>query len=171
MRLIELLRQDPVDARTTAAQVVALRRTFENDGRPDWAGRSQEYRDCIYRVYKDARVPSDSVGSLQAQLRYHVGNAVRVVAPLEDLEALGLDPQGPRARAVRARAEGRVPPRKPVLSNANNPLEMAGFALEAVRTLRQMKLRGKQVQPVMDDLHLLLHDVVDAIADYRYQNR
>jgi hypothetical protein len=82
---------------------VALRQEFSFDGFPDWAGKSEEYRQTIYRAYREAGVPSDSTGALQANLRYHVGNALREAAPADELRALGLDLEGPRARAVRAR--------------------------------------------------------------------
>lgn len=100
--------------RPLARDTVAFRSTFTYMGRPDWAGRSAQYRNAIYRVYREAGVPSDSHASIQGNMRYHVGNAVRTMAPREDLEALGLDPQGPRDRAGRYRAKParRGPPEK-----------------------------------------------------------
>lgn len=95
--------------RQLAREVVALRQQFTFDGLPDWAGQSQEYRDTIYRAYREAGVPSDSKGGLQPNIRYHVGNAVRDVASTDDLAALDMRPEGPRARAVTAR-------RKPALN-------------------------------------------------------
>ena len=100
LKLVTALKA-PTDTQQLAHLVVEFRRLFEHDGRPDWAGRSQSYRDAIYQVYRDAKVPSDSAGGLQAKIRYHVGNVVREVAPPEDLLALGLKPKGPRGRADR----------------------------------------------------------------------
>lgn len=90
-KLVKLLSAQPQDARLISRQVVTLRSCFEFDGRPDWAGRSQDYRDVIYRVYKDAGIPSDSSSGSQANLRYHIGNAVWEQATAADRVALGLD--------------------------------------------------------------------------------
>lgn len=71
--------------RKLANEVVALRERFEVDGRPDWAGRSQDYRDEIYAIYRDAGVPLDEIDRIQAGIRYHVADLVRSAAPPGDL--------------------------------------------------------------------------------------
>ncbi len=47
--------------RRLASEVVELRQRCKYEGRPDWSGRSDEYRDRIYRVYEEAEVPADEV--------------------------------------------------------------------------------------------------------------
>lgn len=63
--------------RRLANEVVELRSCFVYDGRPDWAGRSQEYRDAVYRAYEEAKVPADDVDRIQRGIRYHVAGVVQ----------------------------------------------------------------------------------------------
>jgi hypothetical protein len=88
-----------------ARAVVKIRQaTKDTDGKPDWAGRSQSYRDAIGKVYQEAGVPEDSQANIQAALRYHIGNVLRDEAPPADLKALGLKAEGPRERAATRKA-------------------------------------------------------------------
>lgn len=63
--------------RRLANQMVELRACFMYDGQPDWAGRSQAYRDAVYRAYEEAEVPADQVDRIQRGIRYHVAGVVQ----------------------------------------------------------------------------------------------
>lgn len=157
--LVEAVEQPTTMTNRRAAEaIVRLRKHFRHEGRPDWAGRSPEYRDLIERLYRQAGVPSDSESSMQANLRYHIGNALREVADPEDLQALGMATEGPagRVRAVRA-----ARPRRPRLARPGigDPAALASLALETVRTLRSMDPDG-DVEPA---LRLLLDEVLDTL--------
>lgn len=136
------------NSRAAAEAIVTLRRQFRHEGIPDWAGRSLEYRDVIERVYRQAGVPADSESGLQASLRYHVGNAVRQVAPPEDLTALGMIVAGPRVRMQAARANGATPRVRTVRPGVGDPAALAALALAAVRALATME-PGHEVEPAL----------------------
>lgn len=129
--------REPSSARNrkAAEAIVALRKCFKHDGVTDWAGRSGEYRDLIERVYRKAGVPSDSESSMQANLRYHLGNALRKVAPPEDLEALGMTALGPSGRLKETRV---ARPRRVKAITAGDPGALAVVALDAIRALKTM---------------------------------
>lgn len=143
-RAVTALAQAVVEPRATniksaAAAVIEVRKHFQHAGLPDWAGRSPEYRDAIEHIYRQAGVPSDSESGFQAKLRYHAGNAVRRVAPPEELEALGLAVEGPLERLRTARSNGHAPRTRPARPGVGDPAAMASLALEAVRAIRTME--------------------------------
>lgn len=82
------------------------------NGLADWAGRSRDYREAVTEVYASA--PASEVDRIKGTVRYHIGEAVRRVAPAAELEALGLTDAGPAQRGRDARtaatAKRRVPP-------------------------------------------------------------
>ena len=90
--------------RQLAEIVVRLRgeHTLE-DGRKDWAGRSPAYRQSMADLYTRARVPEAKLDTVQAALRYHVGNLLRERAKGEELAAVGLSTVAPKQRLATAR--------------------------------------------------------------------
>lgn len=94
--------------RRFAEVVVDLRKRFPNTAGngPDWKGTTQAYRDHIAAIYKASGVPEDSVSSMQAAIRYHIGNVLRERLTEDELAEAGLAAQGPldRARAARSTA-------------------------------------------------------------------
>ena len=155
---------DPSTSRNKAAAeaIVKLRGLYEHEGRPDWAGRSSEYRDAIERLYRQAGMPSDSESSVQANLRYHIGNTLRKTAPAEDLHALGMAAEGPLERLRHARRlEPKATTRRLARPGVGDPGALASLALETVRTLRTME-PGPEVEPA---LRRVLDEVLDAIRE------
>lgn len=118
-----------------------------------------EYRDMIERLYRQAEVPSDSGGGMQANLRYHLWNALRKVAPAEDLEALGMAVEGPLARIRTTRQAAPAGARRAVRPGVGDPAALASLALDAVRTLRTME-PGAEVEPV---LRKVLDEILDVL--------
>lgn len=166
-RVVTALREavaDPgtVNNRTAAAEIVKLRGMFRHEDRPDWAGRSPEYRDCIERLYRQSGLPSDSESSMQANLRYHIGNTLRQVAPPEDLAALGMASEGPLGRLRTARHEEPKTAR-PRLARpgVGDPAALASLALETVRTIRSMD-PGPEVEPA---LRKVLDEILDVLRE------
>lgn len=85
--------------RNLAVIVVGIRaKTSGQDGKPDWAGRSPDYRAHITAMYEQAGVPTDSQANVQAALRYHVGNVLRDKVSTKDLQHAGLKAQSPKDR-------------------------------------------------------------------------
>jgi hypothetical protein len=76
----------------------------------DPAGTSQAYRDAAERIYKAVDIPADSASHVQASVRYHIGNELRVAFKPEELTAVGLSTQTPLERAREARIEGPKAP-------------------------------------------------------------
>lgn len=146
--------------RKAAEAVVTLRRCFKHEGLPDWAGRSGEYRDLIERLYRQAGVPSDSESSMQANLRYHLGNAIRKVAPPEELLALGMAPLGPSARIKESRV---AQPRRVKAITPGDPGALATVALDAIRALKTMG-PGPEVETT---LRKILNETMDIVSTLR----
>lgn len=147
--------------RKAAEAIVALRKHFRHEGLPDWAGRSPEYRDMIERLYRDAGVPSDSGNNFQANLRYHLGNVVRQVAPPEDLANLGLAVEGPLGRVRQARKDRPAQPRaRRTAVTMADPVSLAEAALGLVSAVKTMDLTDAD-----PGLEACLRQVIDASLD------
>lgn len=94
-------------ARRRAAEIlVEARQHFTTaDGESDLLGRSRGYRDWVGDVY--ASIPADERETVQAAIRYHVGNVARETLRGEDLAALGLSPLSPKERS-KAQRDGKA---------------------------------------------------------------
>ena len=89
----------------TAVVVVDLRSHFAlDDGRTDWSGRSQGYRQVISAIYQAAGIRPEYLDTVQSALRYHVGNLIRERASDDDLEAVGLTLTSPKERIGKNRS-------------------------------------------------------------------
>lgn len=147
-----------------AESIVSLRRQFKHEGMPDWAGRSPGYRDLIERLYREAGVPSDSESNLQANLRYHIGNAIRRVAPPEDLEALGMTKAGPLGRIKETRVVERQAKRsQKAVSSTADPAALATLALDAFRAARSINPDG-QTAAVRRTLRTLADEIEECLG-------
>lgn len=150
--------------RTAAAAIVDYRQQYPNN----WDGSDRAYKLEMARAYREAGVPSDSEDTVQAALRYHIGNRVREVAPQADLDALGLDLRGPN---VRQRRGGPRRPPKPsngtqvpttpaVLAKVlESPTGLVTGAIRAVEAAAELKPAG----PEADTVRVLLRVLRDAI--------
>lgn len=76
---------------------------YTADGTPDWRGRSYAYRRWVGDVYNEAGLPRDVLPTVQAAVRYHVGNVLRERLSADELAGLGLRSVGPRERSVEKR--------------------------------------------------------------------
>lgn len=142
------------NTRKAAEAVLNLRKQFRHDELPDWAGRSPAYRDMIARVYRDAGVPADMGNNFQANLRYHIGNVLRQLAPPEELEALGLQSQGPLGRVRQTRQE--QPRKRRRQKVMGDPVALATAAYGLVQALRTMEMNGASGK-----VESALRDVID----------
>lgn len=89
--------------RDLAETLVTLREHFlTDDGRPDMGGKTWAYRSMVRDLYAEANVPPAEVPSLQAAVRYHIGNVLRERLSEEELEDLGLSKASPRERVREA---------------------------------------------------------------------
>lgn len=144
-------------ARHAAETLVSLRKQFKHDGLPDWAGRSAGYRDIVERLYRQAGVPSDSESNVQANLRYHLGNVLRKVAPPDDLAALGMSVDGPLARIKSTREAAPPRPRlaRPsAFLSVTDPATLSSLALAAVLAIGDMQ--GVKLDGAHEDLQQLV---------------
>jgi hypothetical protein len=98
---------------------------YTREGEPDWLGRTYAYRTWVREVMSDAHVPSDTLTSLQASIRYHTGNILRERLDSDTLDDLGLQKSSPRERSVEKRL------RDSALLNVFSGAELA--SVEAVR--------------------------------------
>lgn len=81
-----------------AKVIVQLRSKFQYNGKPDWAGKSQDYRNAASKIYEGAGVPPDSLMGIQSNVRYHIGNELRERLTADELTEAGLSVEGPRER-------------------------------------------------------------------------
>lgn len=115
------------DLRRLAPIIVDLRGAFRlGDGRADWSGRSPEYRQAMADLYTRARVPEDQLDTVQAALRYHVGNLIRERASAEELEAVGMTPTSPKERLANQR--GALAAQREVAAPRQDVPRLAAFA-------------------------------------------
>lgn len=90
--------------REVAGVLVEAREHFYvADGSVDWRGRTYAYRQFAGEVISGANLPPEEVHSIQAAIRYHVGNILRERLDPAELEANGLQPSSPRTRSVEKR--------------------------------------------------------------------
>lgn len=158
-----------------AEVIVALREQFDYEGRPDWAGRSWEYRTTVASIYEMAGIPPSSTDGLQSSLRYHVGNLLRERLTPEQLSEAGLLVQSPRERVAEQRTEAAVARivvnpdggGGPIRGRTPARLESLYLALEQVAKdirARQVSLDGDDYDAVMD----LLSDLSAQAATLRH---
>ncbi|WP_327712386.1 hypothetical protein OG912_32205 [Streptomyces sp. NBC_00464] len=76
-----------------AVVILALRRKHD-----DMRGTSHDYREAVAEMYRTANLPTDSNASLQSNVRYHVGNALRRHLTTRELEQLDLKTTSPLER-------------------------------------------------------------------------
>lgn len=100
-----LAHHDTEDLRAVATRFVEAREHFyTKEGEPDWTGRTYAYRRWVREVMTSANTPPESLATVQAAIRYHVGNILRDRLDAEALAVLGLRPESPRERSVEKRA-------------------------------------------------------------------
>jgi hypothetical protein len=117
-----------------ALHIVELRaRHHLENGTPDWAGRSSEYRSTIADIYTRAGIDDAGRNRVQGSARYHVGNALRDYAPHHELAAAGLMTTSPKGRVQTDRAAANAL-REQVL-NGDNPLTLAQGAARLLERL------------------------------------
>ncbi|MEV5319153.1 hypothetical protein AB0K92_16110 [Streptomyces sp. NPDC052687] len=85
--------------RNIAVVIVALRKQLG-----DWKGQTHEYRQIVADMYRAANLPPDSQGTIQASVRYHVGNELRRYLTPRELKRTGLLPESPLERQQDVRA-------------------------------------------------------------------
>ena len=125
--------------RTCADLLVSLREHFlTDDGRPDWTGRTWPYRACVRELYSRAGISQNEAPTLQAAIRYHAGNVLRERLTPEELEELGIGPEGPRERTRAAHSE-----RSAVLAT----LRGAGSPADALRAVAMVAAVLDKVTP------------------------
>ncbi|MBT2412650.1 hypothetical protein J7I94_19140 [Streptomyces sp. ISL-12] len=85
--------------RNIATVIIALRKLYD-----DPTGTTWEYRQKVAELYRQAGIPSDSEGRIQANVRYHIGNALRRYYTPRELQRAGLLPESPLERGQDTRA-------------------------------------------------------------------
>lgn len=146
--IVSLRRLVSYDSKRTAAlkafaqDVCTLRRLYD-----DPAGTSGPYKDAIQRVYAAVEIPPDSESSLQASIRYHIGNALREEFTAEELQAVGLSEKTPLERA----REARQSPTAETGDKATQPETPAGEAEPPPppKTIKAQREELKAGQPVV----------------------
>lgn len=76
---------------------------FTPSGEPDWLGRTHAYRLWVRETMGQASIQADELTTVQAAIRYHVGNIVRERMDSDTLKSLGLRDASPRERSVEKR--------------------------------------------------------------------
>jgi hypothetical protein len=74
-------------------------------GKADISGKTAVYKAAVAEVYAGVDIPADSADSVQASVRYHVGNVLRTRFKAEELTAVGLSAESPKDRLNRQAGE------------------------------------------------------------------
>lgn len=120
--------------------VCTLRRLYQ-----DPAGASAEYKSAMERIYASVDIPADSASSIQASIRYHIGNALREEFTAEELQAVGLSEKTPLERARDARTGGD----KPAKPEAQEEAEVPEGPTPAPRTMKAQREAVKAGTPAV----------------------
>lgn len=120
------------------AYIDAREHFYTKDGDPDWAGRSYAYRQWIRETVTLARLPQDGKQSIQAAVRYHLGNILRDRLDADTLESIGLRKESPRERSVEKRAGVSALLR---LVSGGDPIENLADVLEATKAIHSALTR------------------------------
>lgn len=92
--------------RRIAEAIIEARSHFlAADGKPDWTGRTHAYRRWVKDRY-DGIALADAA-TVQAGVRYQVGNLIRGRLDADDLARLGLDDASPREKSLARREAAR----------------------------------------------------------------
>ncbi len=76
---------------------------FTPEGTPDWKGRTHAYRVWVRETMRNANIQKDGLATVQAAIRYHVGNVARERMDAGALADLGLNAASPRERSIEKR--------------------------------------------------------------------
>lgn len=91
--------------RELAIALVDARGEFHReDGSPDWKGRSYAYRVFVRELYDGVAFNKEQQNTIQAAVRYHIGQVLRDRLDDETLEAYDLLAKSPRERGAEQRA-------------------------------------------------------------------
>lgn len=159
-----------------AEVVVAARMKFRDPkqkGIPDWNGNSKLYSDYIQGIYEAAGLPKGTQDGLRNNLKYHVQNLVKQVAPKEHLEKLKTktEKRGAGGNAGSNNAGTTTPAGQPTVSqtvSANKQAKQTPAAKDPVITLQVIKL---EVTNNIKNLAYVTEQIKDGVADndQRYQ--
>lgn len=109
VRILRSLRvADPdrhtVLARDLAEAIISLREHFLTpEGRPDWTGRTWQYRAALRELYAQAGYSPAERSATQNTVRYHVGNLMRQRLSAAELRAAGVTAPSPKDRMAARR--------------------------------------------------------------------
>jgi hypothetical protein len=120
------------------AYIDAREHFYTKDGEPDWAGRSYAYRQWIRETVTLAHLPHDGKQSIQAAVRYHLGNILRDRLDADTLESIGLRKDSPRERSVEKRAGVNALLR---LVSGGAPLDNLNDVLDAAKAIHSALTR------------------------------
>lgn len=76
---------------------------FDDDGLPDWRGKTWAYKSAVGEVFGESGIERGDWPTLQASIRYHVSAVLRERLSAEDLEAIGLRSVSARERSIEKR--------------------------------------------------------------------
>lgn len=127
--------------KTLAEVVVDIRSQFQDEsGITDWRGNTWEYRRFMEDLYEKAGIPPDSKSTIQAALRYHVGNVLRSRVPRKELEAADLLATSPRERMASQRSEASAVLRA-LGTHTSDPASIRTYWRNATHAMESMSQR------------------------------
>lgn len=162
-----------------AEVVVAARMKFRDPkqkGIPDWNGNSRLYSEYIQGIYEAAGLPKGTQDGLRNNLKYHVQNLVKAVAPKDQLEKLKTKTEkrgaggsaGSNANSTTVNGQPLGAPTVSQTVSAGKQAKQTPAAKDPVITLQVIKL---EVQNNIKNMAYVTEQIKEGVADndQRYQ--
>jgi hypothetical protein len=161
-----------------AAFVDSREHFFTPQGEPDWLGRTHAYRTWVRETMRLADVQQADLTTVQAAIRYHIGNIVRERMDADTIEGLGLRSSSPKQRSVEKR--GRNSEVLSIFGNGGQELVAADEILVAVGMMEAALARvsaeavaamdaktRKTIRASLEGVESRLHELAEAAGARR----
>ncbi|MFD0044759.1 hypothetical protein ACFVGV_06165 [Pseudarthrobacter scleromae] len=158
--------------------VDARQHFFTPQGEPDWLGRTHAYRTWVRETMRLADVQQSNLTTVQAAIRYHIGNIVRERMDADTIQGLGLRSSSPKQRSVEKRGRHSevlnifgnggaeiVDPDEIVVAVGMMEAALARMSVEAIAGMDAQT--RKTIREAIEGVELRLHDLAAAAGSRR----
>lgn len=159
------------DSRTTNLRAVATafvearEHFYTPSGEPDWQGRTHAYRVWVRETMRLANIQQDELSTVQAAIRYHVGNIMRDRMDPETLASIGLNSSSPKQRSVEKRAKNSEI--LTIFGNGGSEIVDAAEIVLAAQMVESAyaRISLEAIAGMSSKEKKLVHDAMEKVAD------